>query len=371
LVLFVKIYVTAYFILGALQFELTFIQPKKKRMFFKNHFLLVLGLIFCTHAEIKDPELRHALAFLLDSRTLLVSNISSCSIRQDARLCYFPEKDTFLQLLSMPLNNFNDEKAQTLVTLYMSSRRALCYINSGTLVITDSISIGFFSRLLCVNSNLADYAGNLLLNETSFPSLKKYSTTIKHSLENAKLQKVNKTDLLATLSLDTNEISGLLASKSLSIVSRARLGDTAAINFLINEYHKRDGFQAKKVALTNLVLAGDPQTVKFALEHFNDTIYDFVNKGELKVAGKYVSMSPCTVSSIQEPILRGLMRFHPYEPLLSVELTKILTVDSLRNNPATVKSYTSNILDWVEKEYNVTCSAYPRAYIIKRSCGVD
>jgi hypothetical protein len=52
---------------------------KKKRMFVKNYFILLFVLIFCTHAEIKDSDLRHAVGLLLDSRTLLEANSSSCA----------------------------------------------------------------------------------------------------------------------------------------------------------------------------------------------------------------------------------------------------------------------------------------------------
>jgi len=180
----------------------------------------------------------------------------------------------------------------------------------------------------------ADEAFDELCKYGRFDYLIKYSEDIKRALAGKKkIGDSQVENLLCLLNLSGEEKKKLLETKYLPGYVRARLGDTTAENGLIKEFlnaNTKDFFYVRKRVVDELGTVATPNSIRFLIKVFNDTIYESGCQGKRSIAAY---------------IIPKLGRLHPDNQMLMHYPHKA--------TPEEVKDYLVKVIEWMKKTYGV------------------
>jgi len=323
-----------------------------------HSFLLLILSYYSAECGIRDGY-----DFLMKNRDNLVQPLN-----KDIPDAYIHKNKTvYLKFIIGMLQNknlsYNDSTAYELCSMFISAIKEISYRISGTDVIIDSTIFVFFSKILNCNPDnkkdvaLANYAAQALIDKAGFNELIRYKPIIKTALLNSGIDYAYNASLSVLMGLDSNDNKEYI-KKAVRAQYNARLDDSAAIKFLIDEYKNSTRYKDKVNAIKNIMTSGKRDLIEKVLLDFNDPIYDINN---------YKTAPACTTSSTQFQILLSLARYYPANILFREELYKYAYNDKYRYDITLVKSYISRILAWIKEEYKIAPkSENPPAYIIRR-----
>jgi len=320
---------------------------------------LFLVLSYCSG----ESGIKEGYDFLMENRDKLVK-----SLNKDIPDAYIHNNKTVhLKLIISTLQNknlsYNDSTAYNLCTDFIAVINEISFRISGTNVIIDSTIFVFFSKILNCNPDnkkevsLANYAAQILRDEAGFNELIRYKPIIKAALLNSRIDYSLNASLSVLMGLNDTDKKEYI-EKAVREHYMARLNDSTAIKFLIDEYKNSTYYSVKVNAIKNIMISGKRHLIEQVLLDFNDPIYNIKN---------YKTAPACTTSSSQLQILLSLSRYYPANKLFREELYKYAFNDKYRYDTTLIKSYLSRILAWIKEEYNIVPkSEFPPTYIIQR-----
>ena len=327
-------------------------------------FVRLVFIIYATNIA-AEGGIKDAFAYLRQHRSIINNAIAMCNTSEFYCSFYALNKVS----VALNANAVEDSTMENAVWGYLSRIESLSYFlnNKKSDVLSDSISISFLLKLIdgCtgkndVESGPARYAAQLLRDRASYASLMENRDRIRTAITNSCIDAGIRDAVLTLIGPNESEKQELLKRRMLSIPFLARIGDALAIKSLHHQYNNAVHYTNKVIAINHIFLSGQPELIRMVISDFNNPIYDvFV----------YRNAPPCTAISTQYAILNQVKRIYPNEKLLNEELTKLIYIRDRAISSEQTKRYIELVTKWLEETFDVTISAKPEAFIIKRMFG--
>lgn len=322
------------------------IRLKMNRLFFVILFLLGTQRIQA-NSDLED--------IIINNKEIIISKLLSCS----TRMCDFgPKRDTLINLLQR--KNLNIAEKEKITKIYLFNKRAIIYTNSSSELLRDSINFKILIKALeSAKDGVAIPAYDYLIYLSDINQLRKYNSSIKQAFTRA--SKISSERKVRLLALATDSLKNASYKSDTSLFTKALkeyMIDTAFENKKIAMLDTGKYFNEKNWAINDLILRGNRRCLNALILHFNDPTF------ELAGSASY----PCTSFTLRIPIIKGLSRYFPDEPLLSDSLYSIMNSPDKINNRETVSLYFTAVIKWAKKEFGVEPKDPPLPPVICQGC---
>lgn len=271
--------------------------------------------------------------------------------------CLIPQRDSLVTLLNSTDLKLADKKY--VVKYFLNFSRCVILANSNHLWIEESCLFDFFIECLQSDNNeFVNPSYNILVGYTTIPALRKNRNKIKIALNNSPTISLNRKVKLLALATSQTEI--LNDTSTLERKVKEYLSDTLTESKLIADLDSSKIYRNKLKAVEKLVLKGNNRCLKALIIHFNKPSFAWTKINEYS--------EPCTTQTLRVPIIQGISRYYPNNPLLNDSLFFLMNCNEKKQNVEYISKYFKMFLEWAKKEFGVVPKDSELTPTINQSC---
>ncbi|MBD3321167.1 MAG: hypothetical protein GF350_08750 [Chitinivibrionales bacterium] len=277
-------------------------------------FAILSGLTVAQKNSFVDGENQllaiQPLEWMFNKRNYFAEIFENCRY-VNQKECDFSGKQKFIEYAHVELSEWENSRKDLLnafingcitVAPYTESNNSIL-INNEMMVQGLILIAGLYETS---GEESAKRAIDVLLRKCSYTMINNKSRILQAKIKKIKNKNNALYELLALTELDNSTRCDLLDNDLLDKKIRARLGDKDAESDLIEKFKNENEYWKKERLVSDLVYIGTDTCLKTLILHFNDSLFDYTEKG-------------CLKESIRCAIIKGLRYYYPDERVLNSE----------------------------------------------------